>query len=106
MQRVTMVRYVAKAECAAENERLARAVFDELRATAPDNLAYGLFSDGAFFVHLFVNKTADDASQLVELPSFKAYAEGIAARCETPPDQTRLSVRLLDAYGFDTQPPA
>src|SRR5258708_650556 len=42
MQRVTLVRYAAKPDRAAENETLARAVFAELRAAAPDHVAYAL----------------------------------------------------------------
>ena len=100
MQRVALVRYTAKPERAAENEALSRRVFDELRAKAPDHIGYALFRDGDDFVHLFVNLQADDAGALTDLPSFKAYAENVLERCEAPPEQTRLSVRLLDSYGL------
>lgn len=100
MQRVTLVRYTAKPDCAEENEALALAVFAELKAVAPAHVAYALFRDGVNFVHLFVNAREDDSSPLTELPSFKAYAKGIVGRCEAPPEQTRLSVRLLESYGL------
>ena len=100
MQRVTLVRYAAKPDRAAENEALSRAVFAELRATVPDHLAYALFRDGADFVHLFVNTRADDSNALTELPSFKAYARDVAERCVAPPEVTRLSLRLLESYGL------
>ena len=77
MQRVTLVRYTAKPDRAAENETLARAVFAELRAASPDHLAYALFRDGQDFVHLFVNTAADDSDALTELPSFKAFAKDV-----------------------------
>lgn len=100
MQRVTMVRYQVKPGRAEENEALSRAVFAELRAKAPESVAYAVFRDGAEFVHLFVNTAADDAETLVGLASFKAYARDIAGRCEAPPEQTRLSLELLEAYGM------
>jgi hypothetical protein len=100
MQRVVLVRYTAKPDRAAENENLARAVFAELRAAAPEHVAYALFRDGLDFVHLFVNTRTDDSSALTELPSFKAYAKDVADRCEAPPEQTRLSVSLLESYGL------
>lgn len=102
MQRMTLVRYTARPDCAAENETLARAVFAELRATAPDNVAYALFRNGAEFVHLFINTREEDSSPLTELPSFKAYARDIIARCEAPPEPMRLSLQLLEAYGLTT----
>jgi hypothetical protein len=100
MQRVTLVRYAAKPDRAAENETLARAVFAELKAAAPDHLAYALFRDGVNFVHLLINVHADDSSPLTELPSFKAYAKDVLARCEAPPEQTRLGLHLLESYGL------
>jgi hypothetical protein len=102
MQRVTLVRYTAKPDRAAENEALARAVFDELRKAAPPHVAYALFRNGAEFVHLFVNLRADDSSPVTELPSFKAYAKDVLARCEAPPEPMRLSLQLLEEYGLTT----
>ena len=100
MQRVTLVRYTAKPDRAAENETLSRAVFAELRAAAPDHVAYALFRDGAEFVHLFINTEGDDSSALTELPTFQAYVKDVVQRCEAPPEATRLSLRLLESYGL------
>jgi hypothetical protein len=100
MQRVTLVRYRAKPDRANENEALSRAVFDELRAKAPDNVAYALFRDGLDFVHLFINLEADDSSTLTELPSFKAFSRDGAERFEAPPDVTRLGLDLIESYGL------
>lgn len=99
MQRVVLVRYTVKPDLVAQNERLSRAVFDELRSTAPD-VSYAVFKNGAEFVHLFVNLSADDSTAVTELPSFKAYVKDIAARCVAPPEQTRLSVEFVDGYGL------
>ena len=100
MQRVTLVRYAAKPDLAAENESLARAVFTELRATAPEGVAYALFRNGAEFVHLFVNLVDDSSDAVTELPSFKAYAKDTAERFVAPPEVTRLGLRLLESYGL------
>ena len=100
MQRVTLVRYTAKPDCAAQNETLARAAFAELRAAAPEQVAYLLFRDGLDFVHLFINVQADNSDPVTELPTFKAFAKGIVGRCEAPPQQTRLAVHLVESYGL------
>jgi hypothetical protein len=100
MQRVTMVRYTAKPGRASENESLSKAVFAELKASAPDHIAYALFRNGLEFLHLFVNLKDDDSSAVTELPTFKAFGRDISERCEAPPEQTRLSLELVDCYGF------
>jgi hypothetical protein len=102
MQRVTLVRYTAKPDRAAENERLARAVFAELKQAAPPHIAYALFRNGVEFIHLFVNTKDDDAGALIGLASFKAYAKDVAERCEAPPEPLRLGGRLLESYGLAT----
>jgi quinol monooxygenase YgiN len=100
MQRITLVRYKTKPDRTDENEALARAVHEDLRAAAPSGLAYLLFRDGTEFVHLFVNARDDDAEILTGLPAFKAYVANILDRCEAPPEQTRLSMTLLESYGL------
>jgi len=102
MQRITLVRYTAKPDRADENEALARAVHQDLRAAAPSGLAYLLFREGTEFVHLFVNARDDDADALTGLPAFKAYLANILDRCEAPPEQTRLSLTLLESYGLSS----
>ena len=51
--RQLMVRYKVKPELAQENERLVRAVYDELEHSAPAGLRYATFKleDGVSFVH-------------------------------------------------------
>ena len=104
MQRVTLVRYAAKPEHAAENEALSKAVFADLKASAPDRVGYALFRNGLEFVHLFVNLKDDDSSPVTELPSFKAYVRDIDKRCEATPQATRLSLQVLESYGFPSAP--
>jgi quinol monooxygenase YgiN len=100
MPRVTMVRYTTKPGQDEENEKLSRAVFAELRANSPEHVSYAFFRNGSHFVHLFVNTRDDDAAMLTELASFKAYTDSINSRCEAPPEQTRLSLDLLESYGL------
>lgn len=100
MQRVTLVRYAAKPDRADENEALSLAVFNELKITRPDHVAYALFRDGVDFVHLFVNTRDDDSSAVTELPTFKAYAKDVVARSEAPPEPMRLTLNLLASYGL------
>jgi len=100
MQRVTLVRYTAKPDRAEENEALSRAVFAELKTTAPAHVSYALFRNGLDFVHLFVNTTSEDAEALTELDSFKTYSREIADRCEAPPEISRLALNLLESYGL------
>ncbi|MDB5368079.1 MAG: hypothetical protein JWM77_4006 [Rhodospirillales bacterium] len=102
MQRVTLVRYTAKPERADENEALSRAVFDELRKTAPANVTYALFRNGAEFLHLFVNAETADAAVLTELPSFKAFGQDHSTRCVTPAEPVRYEMQLLDSYGLNS----
>jgi len=102
MPRVTMVRYTTKPDRAAENEALSRAVFTELHRAKPADIAYGLFkgADGVSFVHVFMNLSADTSDPVTELPAFKAFGKGILDRCVSPPEQTRLSLDLVDSYGL------
>ncbi len=104
MQRMTFVRYTVKSGQIAENEALSRAVFTELRATAPASVTYALFRNGAEFVHLFVNAEADDSDALTTLPSVRAYMKDFDARCEKPVEVTRLCLDLLESYGLAETP--
>ena len=85
MQRVTLVRYTAKPEQAAENETLARAVFAELQAKAPARVAYALFKDGLEFLHLFVNLEKDDSSPVTLAGTVPFGANGIMKWYARPP---------------------
>jgi len=100
MQRVTLVRYTTKPGRTAENEALSRAVFAELQSIRPADVAYALFRDGDDFLHVFLNLKDDDSASVTELPTFKAFGQNISERTLAPPDTTRLSVSLVDSYGF------
>ena len=99
-----MVSYKLKPDCVAENERLARAVFEALRKANPPGLHYATFKqgDGLSFVHIvaYDEGSGSDISNsgLTGLPEFKAFAEGVKQRCETPP--VRVDLMEIGSHGF------
>src|SRR5262245_51741972 len=100
--RQVMVRYKVKPEYAARNEELVRSVYDALKQTAPAGLRYATFAleDGVSFVHLAAIDRDDGQNPLMEVAAFRAFQEGIADRCEEPPQPVTL--RQIGAYGvFD-----
>ena len=90
MRRV-MVRYKVKAERAAENEELVRAVYAALQEAQPAGLRYATFKldDGLSFVHL-AEHDEDQPDQLTQLAAFKRFQEDLAERCDEPPALTTL----------------
>jgi len=100
--RQVMVRYKIKPDRVAENEELVRAVYDELRRTAPAGLRYATFrlDDGVSFVHLSVTDTEDGHNPLSDVNAFKEFQANIAERCEEAPVVTELreigSFRLFE----------
>lgn len=97
--RTIMVRYKTSEASADSNAALVRAVFEELRACAPQGLRYASYrlADGVTFVHLATLETRDD-NPLATLPSFKAFQAGIKERCVEPPVVVELS--LVGSYGL------
>ncbi len=89
-----MVRYRVRPECAEENERLVRAVFEELAAECPEGFSYQsmVLSDGVTFVHV----VDGDSTVLPEMPAFQRFVADVGARCEDQPQQT--SVRIVGSY--------
>jgi hypothetical protein len=98
MRRV-MVRYKVKPEQVERNEELVRAVYDELRRTAPPGLRYGTFrmDDGVSFVHIASVET-DGANPLQAVEAFARFQEGIAERCDEPP--VAVELRAVGSYRF------
>jgi hypothetical protein len=100
--RQVMVRYKVKPDRAAENEKLVRAVYDELRRTQPAGLRYATFQldDGVSFVHLASVETEDGSSPLSETKAFKQFLRDIADRCEEAPVTTELrEIGSFHLYG-------
>jgi len=95
-----MVRYTVKPECVAENERLAAAVYEALRAARPARLRYATFrlGDGVSFMHVVSHEAAEGGNALTALPAFKALAAGVKERCVEPPQRTELTE--IGSYGW------
>ena len=93
-----MVRYKVKPDRAQENEELVRAVYDELRRTAPVGLRYATFQleDGVSFVH--VAQTEDGQNPLTEVAAFREFQKEVGERCEEPPVVAEL--REVGSYRF------
>jgi hypothetical protein len=102
MMNAVIVRYKVKPERVAENERLVRAVYEELASARPEGFRYATFKaeDGQSFVHFAI--VADgNQSPLSALDSFKRFQREIAERCDEQPVVSTLSevgsYRLLEA---------
>ena len=100
MKRVTMVRYTLKPGMNDENARLSRAVFDRLRADAPDDISYATFRDGDEWLHLMVNFAGDNSDAVTATPEFDAFQAEISARCAVSPQPVRLTMEPVERYGF------
>ncbi|MEP6832549.1 MAG: hypothetical protein ABJB74_04105 [Gemmatimonas sp.] len=98
-----MVRYSVRPEHAEENIRLIEAVFERLRETAPDGLAYASYrlDDGVTFVH--VASVADEGNNpLRRLTEFHAFTSTIRDRCDAAPVTTTMhQVGRYAAASFD-----
>jgi hypothetical protein len=103
--RQLVIRYRVKPDQGERNAELIRAVFDELRASAPEGFHYATFQvdDGRTFVH-FVTETDPEHSPLPELPAFQRFSAGVRERCEEPPVTTEL--RQIDSYRLFAEAPA
>jgi hypothetical protein len=86
-----MVRYKLKPEHVEENERLVRAVYDELKTLDPDGFHYATFKleDGVSFMHLSFSEGG--RPPLPDLEAFRRFQDGIEERCDEPPVVTQLS---------------
>ena len=88
MKRV-MVRYKVKSDQVEENERLVRAVYEELAGSQPDGLVYATFKleDGVSFMHLA--RHGDD-NPLPKVEAFKEFQKDLGSRTDEPPVVTEL----------------
>jgi hypothetical protein len=90
MSRV-MVRYTVKPEYAEENERLVRAVYEELARTAPPDFHYATFKldDGVSFVHVAANESGGE-TPLRRVKAFREFTRDVGERCAQPPVTSEL----------------
>jgi len=95
MTRAVVVRYRTRLDAADDNERLVKAVFDELSAAQPAGFRYlAVRVDETTFVHTAIFD--GDANPLDDLRAFHAFTSGITDRCEEPPGPA--AGRLLGSY--------
>ena len=105
--RHVMVRYKLKPDRVAENEKLVRAVYDELQRTQPVGLRYATFrlNDGVEFVHLASIETEDGRSPLSDVQAFKQFQENIGERCDEVPVATELhEIGSYPVFGEQSEP--
>jgi hypothetical protein len=103
MTRAVVVRYRTRPDAADDNERLIKAVFEELAAVQPGGIRYFTFrADETTFVHTAIFDS--DANPLEDLPAFQAFTSGLADRCEEPPAPT--AGRLVGSYPVAPDPVA
>lgn len=94
-----MVSYKVKPERAQENERLIRAVYEELRSSEPVGLSYATFrkDDGVSFVHIAANETGGP-SPLREVAAFQRFQQNVGERCVEPP--ASIELHEIDSFHF------
>lgn len=82
-----VVRYQAKPERADENQQLVEAVFADLDARQPQGFTYKVFrlEDGVSFIHVLIEHDVEHPDSLQSVPAFRAFAAGVADRCDVPP---------------------
>ncbi len=75
-----VVRYRPRDDQADENQRLAEAVFAELRENATAGVRYGAFRlDDGTFIHV---AEVDEPNPLSALPSFRTFLADVVERCD------------------------
>jgi hypothetical protein len=94
MMKTTIVRYVVKAEWAAENQQLIEAVFTELDQRQPEGFTYKVFrlEDGVSFIHIVLEHDIDEPDSLQAVPAFQAFVAGIGDRCDVAPVATGATI--------------
>ena len=92
--KATVVRYQAKQERAAENQRLIETVFAELDERQPDGFTYKVFrlEDGVSFIHVVIEHDIDQPDSLQAMPAFQAFVADIADRCDVAPVATGATI--------------
>jgi hypothetical protein len=94
----SVVRYKVRPDRSEENQRLVKAVYEQLDRERPEGLRYAtfMFPDGVSFMHVVV-ETDEPGRILGQVAAFQAFQADIEGRCEEPPVAT--GVTLVGSYG-------
>lgn len=89
-----VVTYEVRPEAVPEHIRLIKAVFEQLHAEQPDNVAYRVLclDDGVSFVHVSTADTPDGSNPLPQLAAFKEFGRDSASRVATTPTPTAATM--------------
>lgn len=92
MRRVYLLRYKVKPQHAAENERLVRAVFDEIHHARPEGIRYSTFllDDGLTFINIVATETSSGLAPLGQLHAYQRIQQDKYHRFDEPPQVTEL----------------
>ena len=98
--RQVMVRYRVAADRAAENERLVRAVYEELEQAKPPGLRYATFKleDGISFIH--IAETGEGENPFAEVKAFQEFQADCSQAFELKPSVN--AIRFLEVSPFAT----
>jgi hypothetical protein len=89
----TMIQYRVGPEHQAENERLIKEVFKELRERAIEGVHYtALRMDDGTFVHLVRADPGSDTRAITTLSAFERFQSGIRERCDVLPVSRKVVV--------------
>jgi hypothetical protein len=93
-----IIRYRTTPATASANEKLIRAVFEELRVTEPDGLRYATFklADQVTFIHLVDGERSP--SPLLAVKAFGEFQAGAEKRWEAAPVREHLTE--IGSYRF------
>jgi hypothetical protein len=98
MPMTKVIRYRVNPYDADENDRLVRAVYDELADQRPEGMRYLTvrLDDGATFVHIAVFD--GDDNPLARSPAFAEFQSGIHARCVEGP--IAADANIVGSFGL------
>ena len=81
-----LIRYRTHAEHADENQRLIEAVFEDLAASRPAGIRYGVLRlEETMFQHIVLAEDEAARARLTGLAAFRAFQERVRERCLEPP---------------------
>ena len=90
----TVVRYKAKPEMVAENERVIANVFKELQANAPQDVRYMVLklADGSFVHFAAADSAETSAAALQRFEAFRTFQSNAKSRCIEPPQSNEATI--------------